>query len=252
MTIEEAKFLLQAYRPGMDASDIPELEEALLLLEENDELKSWYEEDKAFDDAFASQLSAINVPQELESQIFSRVIEKPGKVVEIPWWKQFSVLGAAASILLALGLVLAPIGQHPNQNQTAMTVENFQSFASQALKNATGFNAKSNEWATLVSYLDEHDTPAPTQLPGKLDEMPPVGCMTLKYKEKPVGLVCFGKKSKSHLFVINAEDFPAMPEKADPVWETNPYSTTAYWTRDDRHYLLLSSDPKELSQFVSF
>ena len=236
----------------MDASDVPGLEDALKLLEENEDLKSWHEEELAFDEAFSAKLSGIDVPTDLESQILKQVIEKPGKVVEFPWWKQFSVLGAAASILLILGLVLSPIGQQPNSTPTAMTVENFQSFASQALKNATGFSAKSHEWATLVSYLNDHDTPAPTQLPGKLEEMPPVGCMTLKLKEKPVGVVCFGKNSKSHLFVINSEDFPHMPVKEKPVLNENPYSTTAYWTKNDRHYLLLSNDPKELSQFVSF
>ncbi len=252
MTIEEAKFILQAYRPDMDTTDDPGLKEALQLLEESVELQSWFEEEKAFDDAFSATLSNIDIPPELESQILNQVIEKPGKIVEFPWWKQFSVLGAAASILLVLGLILAPIGQQTSYEETAMSVESFQSFASNALKNATGFNAKSREWATLVSYLNEHDTPAPTQLPGKLNEMPPVGCMTLKYNAKPVGVVCFGKNSKSHLFVINSEDFPDMPEREKPVLEQNPYSTTAYWTKNDRHYLLMSTEPKELSQFVSF
>ena len=252
MTLEEAKFLLQAYRPDMDASDIPGLEAALNLLEENEELQNWYEEERAFDDAFTASLSTIDVPSDLESQILNQVAEKPGKVVEFPWWKQFSVLGAAASILLVLGLTLAPIGQGPTPSETAMTVETFQTFATQALKNAKGFNAKSREWSTLVSYLDNNNTPAPSQLPGNLDEMPTSGCMTLKYNEKPVGVVCFGKNSKSHLFVINSEDFPEMPIKKTPFLEQNPYSTTAYWTTNDRHYLLLSEDPKELSQFVSF
>ena len=252
MTKEEAKFILQAYRPDMDTSDVPGMEEALQLLEANEELKNWFEEEKAFDNAFSATLSDIHIPPELESQIQNQIIEKPGKIVEIPWWKQFSVLGAAASILLVLGLTLAPLGQQQSSVETAMTVENFQSFANQALKNATGFNAKSREWATLVSYLDEHDTPAPSQLPGKLTEMPPAGCMTLKYHEKPVGVVCFGKNRKSHLFVINSEDFPDMPERDRPVLEQTPYSTTAYWTKNNRHYLLLSTDPKELSQFVSF
>lgn len=252
MTIEEAKFILQAYRPDMDPADVPALADALKLLEENDELKAWYEEEKAFDELFSAKLSAIDVPAGLESQILNQVIEKPGNVVEFPWWKQFSVLGAAASILLVLGLILAPIGNQARLDSQTMTVESFQSFASQALKNAKGFSAKSQEWATLVSYLNDHDTPAPTQLPGKLDEMPPVGCMTLKLKEKPVGVVCFGKNSKSHLFVINSEDFPQMPVEEKPVLNENPYSTTAYWTKNDRHYLLLSYDPQELSQFVSF
>lgn len=236
----------------MDVSDIPGMEDAVKLLAESDELKNWYEEEKAFDDAFTATLSNIDIPDDLESLITNQVIEKTDKVVEFPWWKQFSVWGAAASILLVLGLVLAPIGQSPTTSDSAMTVETFQSFATHALKNAKGFNAKSREWSTLVSYLHSNNTPAPSQLPGKMADMPTAGCMTLKYKEKPVGVVCFGKNSKSHLFVIDSQDFPEMPIKETPFLDENPFSTTAYWTNNDRHYLLLSEDPKELSQFVSF
>jgi len=252
MTLEEAKFILQAYRPDQDTSDIPELEDALKLLDENGDLQSWHEEDKAFDEAFASKLSDIEVPSELGNQILNQVIDKPGNVVEFPWWKQFSVWGAAASILLVLSLVLLPWGETNSFQESAMTVESFQSYATQALKNSNGFNARSKEWATLVSYLNQQNTPAPANLPGKLDEMPPVGCMTLKFNGKPVGVICFGKNSKSHLFVINSQDFPLMPVENQPVLNENPYSTSAYWTKNDRHYLLLSNDPQELSQFVSF
>jgi len=252
MTIEEAKFLLQAYRPNSDVADIPSITEALAMLEEDAALKSWYEEEREFDELFASKLSDIEIPANLESEILKQVVSKPNKVVEFPWWKQFSFFGAAASILLALGLLLSPMGNDSTGQSTVLTVESFQTFANQALRNAKGFNAKSHEWATLVSYLDENNTPAPAQLPGRIKDMPPVGCMTLSLNDKPVGVVCFGKKSKSHLFVIESEDFPEMPVEIKPILDQNPYSTKAYWTNNDRHYLLLSSDPEELSQFVSF
>ena len=104
----------------------------------------------------------------------------------------------------------------------------------------------------LVQYLNEENTPAPAALPSKMEQMSTVGCMTLKLNEKPVGMICFGKNSKSHLFVIRSQDFPLMPIKENPVFEENPFSTMAYWSKNDTHYLVVSQDPQDLRQFVSF
>ena len=133
-----------------------------------------------------------------------------------------------------------------------MSIENFQQFANQALKNVDGFSASSDDWGMLVQYLNEENTPAPAALPGKMEQMPTVGCMTFKLNEKPVGMICFGKNSKSHLFVIRSQDFPLMPIKENPVFEENLFSTMAYWSRNDTHYLVVSQDPQDLRQFVSF
>lgn len=251
MTLNEAKFILQVYRPDQNPSDHPGLEEALEFMKSNQKLQAWYEEECIFDKAFSSKLEDILIPPGLGPIILGQVISKPDKIIEFPWWKQFSVPGAAASIILALSLVLLPIRERSFE-ASAMTVESFQNFANQSLKSGNGFSSRAGDWGSLVQYLDDHNTPAPTSLPGKIDQMPPVGCMTLKFKEKPVGVICFGKNSKSHLFVINSRDFPKMPFKSSPLLNQNPYTTSVYWSENDRHYLLVSHDPKELNEFVSF
>jgi hypothetical protein len=251
MTTDQAKFILQAYRPDQEAANLPELKEALNLMEENESLQKWFEEEQAFDNAFAQKLSNIDIPKGLSELVLTQVIAKPGKPIEFPWWKQFSAWGAAASILLVLGLVLIPDRRVPLQ-ESMMTIENFQQFANQALKNVEGFGASSNDWGKLVEYLNENNTPAPTTLPGSMDQMPTVGCMTLKFKEKPVGVICFGKNSKSHLFVIRSQDFPLLPTTEQPIFEENPFTTTGYWSGKDKHYLVVSQDPQDLRQFVSF
>jgi len=251
MTNDQAKFILQAYRKGQDVSDSPEMEAALKLLEESHELQQWYEEDQAFDNAFALKLENLEIPKGLDQKILSQVLTKKDNVIEFPWWKQFSVLGAVASYVLVIGLILLPTGSN-HFVETVMTVETFQEFANQSLKNSFAFNARSKDWGTLVQYLNEHGTPAPDSLPDNMDQLPPVRCMTLEFDQKPVGMICFGKNSKSHLFVINAEDFPQMPKRQIPILEENSFATSAYWTGNERDYLLISSDPNELKEFVSF
>ncbi|MDA0348253.1 MAG: hypothetical protein O3C43_14985 [Verrucomicrobia bacterium] len=251
MTIDEAKFILQAYRVGQDISDSPDMEAALMILEENQEIQRWYDEDQKFDNAFALKLESLEIPEDLNQKICSQVITKENNVIEFPWWKQLSVLGAVVSFVLVISLILIPTKGDPFV-ETVMTMETFQDFANQSLKSSSGFNVRATDLSALVHYLNEHGTPAPDSLPGKMDQMPPVGCMTLEFDQKPVGMICFGKNSKSHLFVINSEDFPLMPTKKTPIIEKNSFATSVYWSGNDRHYLLLSRDPKELKEFVSF
>ncbi len=251
MTTDQAKFILQAFREGQDISASPEMEEALNMMNEDTELQAWYHNEFIFDQAFAAKLEGLEIPADLNRKISAQVTSKPNAIIEFPWWKQFSVLGAAASFLLILGLVLLP-NRNLSYPELATSVEHFQDFAAESLKNNSGFNARSSEWKTLVSYLNENNTPAPASLPDKMDKMSSVGCMTLQYHEKPVGVICFGKNSKSHLFVINSKDFPEMPIKESPLVEENAYVSSIYWSGEDRHYLLVSNDAEELKQFVSF
>lgn len=252
MTTDHAKFILQAFREGQDISGSPEMKEAVGLMNDDAELQTWYHNEFIFDQAFAAKLDGLKIPADLDRKIIAQVKVKPNAGFEFPWWKQFSVLGAAASFLLILGIVLLPNHTPSSYPKLATSVEHFQDFAARSLKTNSGFNARSPEWKTLVSYLNDNKTPAPTSLPDKMNVMPSVGCMTLQYHKKPVGVICFGKNGKSHLFVINFKDFPEMPIKESPVVEENAYTTSIYWSGEDRHYLLVSNDAKELKQFVSF
>ena len=125
MTTDQAKFILQGLPPGPGRCQCSQAAKMTLkLMEESEELQKWFKEEQAFDDAFADKLSDMHIPQDLTGQILSQVIEKSNKVVEFPWWKQFSVWGAAASILLVLGLVLLP--SHKPLQESPISIANFQ------------------------------------------------------------------------------------------------------------------------------
>ncbi|MCB1121377.1 MAG: hypothetical protein KJT03_07505 [Verrucomicrobiae bacterium] len=252
MNLDQAKFILQAYRPDQAVTDSPELEEALKLLEQSEELQQWFAEDQAFDEAFREKLSGIEVPAELTDLVLTQVVEKPGQIIEIPWWKQFSVWGAAASVLLALTLILLPSKGPQAEDNTTLAIHHFAQLADQALKSSGGFNSRSQDWGQLIQYLAEHGTPAPGKLPGTVEGAPAKGCMTLRFKDKPIGVICFGKDSTAHLFVVRCKDFPELPAQKKPVYEEKPDAATLFWSESDKHYLMLSHNPEELRHYVSF
>src|SRR5262249_23608223 len=90
MDNREAKFILNAYRPGgRDASD-PRFSEALEQARRDPILQRWFDETVAFDTAIIDKLSAAPVPSDLRESILAGV-----KVSRVPRWKnrfgQFAV-----------------------------------------------------------------------------------------------------------------------------------------------------------------
>ncbi len=250
MNRQEAQFLLQAYRKGQGLSELADLKEALQLLETDSELQTWFEEEKAFDDAFGSLLSEVEAPADLLPRILSNETQAGGTVEAFPWWKQFSIIGAAASVLLVLGLLMLPNNHAVSENN--LSIASLQSFANQSLKDQVPYDNQASEWGELVAYLDNHGTPAPSDMPDQVVETKTSGCNKLKLMDKPVGLICFGENADSHLFVMNSEDFPELPYQSSPVLEKENETSTVYWSKDGRHYLLLTYNSEELAKFVLF
>lgn len=71
MDKEQAKFILQSFRPdGADAADT-DFAEALQLAVENRELGEWLADERATDAAFASALCEVEIPEELRQHILA-------------------------------------------------------------------------------------------------------------------------------------------------------------------------------------
>ncbi len=71
MTPEEAKKLLQAYRPsGADADDA-EMRAALETAQADDALKAWQDQESSFDKAFAAKLQEVAPPADLKERILA-------------------------------------------------------------------------------------------------------------------------------------------------------------------------------------
>ena len=71
MDKEQAKFILQSFRPdGADADD-PQFAEALSLAVEDRELGEWLAQERATDAAFAALLSEVEIPEDLRESIIT-------------------------------------------------------------------------------------------------------------------------------------------------------------------------------------
>ena len=79
MTEQEARFILQSYRPGGEDKDDPQFAEALREAERNPELARWLAEEQAFDCAVAAQLAALPAPFGLKTRILAQAAPRSGR-----------------------------------------------------------------------------------------------------------------------------------------------------------------------------
>jgi hypothetical protein len=98
MDREQARFVLQSFRPdGADAGD-PDFAEALKLALENRELGEWLASERAFDAEFAVALSSVDLPGNLREDIFACLAGERGDFPQAQDLNDAAWIGALASI----------------------------------------------------------------------------------------------------------------------------------------------------------
>ena len=71
MTNEEAKFMLQGYRPNGSDADNQAFAEALAQAERDPQLRAWFEREQAFDAVVAEKLTELVPPAGLRGSILA-------------------------------------------------------------------------------------------------------------------------------------------------------------------------------------
>jgi hypothetical protein len=104
MDKEQARFILRSFRPdGADVND-SDFAEALALATENRELGEWLAEERAFDAAFASALSSVELPSQLRDDILGCLAGERGDFPQAVDAQDSAFIGAIATIHAPSGL----------------------------------------------------------------------------------------------------------------------------------------------------
>lgn len=98
MDKEQARFILQSYRPdGADAHD-QDFADALAIAAENRELGEWLAEERAMDAAFAKALTSIELPETLREDIIGCLNGERADFPEATDSQDAAMIGALASV----------------------------------------------------------------------------------------------------------------------------------------------------------
>jgi hypothetical protein len=241
MNNQEARLILQAYRPGGEDASDPLFAEALEQARRDPELQKWFAEQNAVEARLQARLeTAIPVPRGLKSDLLAlRKISRPA-----PWWFQPMRLAAAAAVVLLLGLaVLFLLPQ--KQTQLASFRETMARYSAQKQGHVV---FESHDLAKIQQWLQgrgiETKFDLPTALPGRSTQ----GCRVVDWNGRRATMICFMLKGEHmDLFVMDRAGLPDLPDTSAPQYAKAGDLMTATWSKGDKIYLLTGGS-KELLQ----
>lgn len=229
MNSEEAKFILQAYRPNTDDDHDPRFIEALDLLKQNQELNQWFEEHQAFDLAVSTKVNELPVPSDLRTNILAgrSLIHRKS------FYQQPSFLAMAATVAGVYQFYSSEANPW-EEDMVAFLATDFQ------LDHSSNEIGEVKEWLTSRTAVNQ-------TLPEGLEESPVFGCQTFEWKGRKVALACFTVDGTVvHVFMMNRSDLPQLDSGNDPHFHSVENWATACWGDDLTHYFVASHGGKEL------
>jgi len=239
MNREEARFILQAYRPDTEDTHDPQFAEALALARQDPVLARWSANEQAMDAAFAAKLRARPIPADLKPELLlarSTIARRAG-------WRRPLWLAAAASILLLLALG----GWRLRSVRSEVQLGDYRlAMTRAALDKTEHVEAYGMDASELKQWLTEHRGHPDFVLPPKLAEHDVLGCKIVEWRGHRVTLLCL-KFDGGHvdIFVAAVADMPDFKLGPTPQYAVVGGLTTATWQHEGKVYHLAGNFPVE-------
>jgi hypothetical protein len=248
MDNREAKFILNAYRPGGQDANSPRFAEALEQVRRDPILQRWFDESVAFDAAMTEKLSTTPVPNDLRESILTGV-----KVTRAPRWKnrwRKWAIAAAVAFSATLGVL---IWHNTRPPVAGWQLQALDAILASIARNESRFDVISRNPADLVKWLRENSAPAGKKLPNDLDKLPSIGCKTFFWRGKPVSLICFtlpeGRAIHLVMTTVSTDSDRAIKHQAKVIQQG--HWATATWREGGMIYMLaLEGSRDELRSFL--
>jgi hypothetical protein len=248
MNNREAKFILNAYRPGgQDASD-PRFAEAIEQARRDPVLERWFSESIAFDTAITEKLRAMEVPPDLRENILAGAkVSRP-----LRWSKPF-IKWAIAAALVSMAVLGSFIWRETRPAHLAGWQNQALDVVSSLVRNKSSFDAQSHNPDELLAWLRVNHAPAAQTLPQNLDKLESLGCKTFSWTGKPVSVICFMRQDGGliHLVTMNTSGESNRELKRQPRVVQQDRWATATWREGDMTYMLaLEGSPDQLRTYL--
>jgi hypothetical protein len=246
---QEAKFILNAYRPGgQDARD-PRFAEALEQARRDPVLEQWFKESVAFDATVTEKLRAVAAPGDLRNNILAGVkMSRPRR-----WSKPFIKLAIAAT-LISMAILGSLIWHETRPAHLAGWQNEAVAVISSLVHHRSNFDAQSHNPAELLSWLHSKYAPAAQKLPSTLEKLDSLGCKTFSWNGTPMSVICFTRPDGGLIHLVATESTQATDHgaKAKPTFVQQGGWTTATWREGDKVYMLaMEGSPEQLRPYLS-
>jgi hypothetical protein len=265
MKIDEAKTILQSYRPsGADAHDSA-FAEALQLARENPELGNWFSRQQAFDAALSSEMSHVAAPADLRNRILQAAADQSGSAERSPegrtagstttttrrsWWREAHgwkwASAAAVVVLLGSGAFLL------RPRSTPLTKSPLAAIAIEDAEDGSKHGNRSKEASELRKKMNQPTTRLQDLLPIDYETLHESGCRTVKVEGRDVVEFCFKRNGAGHhWYIARREDFPKLKAPEVPEVSQEKGASIATWAdKTHLHVLVTTPDPKAFDQML--
>ena len=241
MTNDEAKFMLQGYRPNGQDADNEAFGPALAQAARDPMLHEWFEREQAFDAVIVGKLREIPVPAGLRDSILAGTkLSSPVATTKRAWWRQpwgIALAAAAAAALLLTGATTRP-------GQAIAVVSGLRSILRVAKLDATGEHPAHGKKAYLLGEVGEWLENPNTQLgaetfPGNLADLKLDGCRTIDIAGREVLEICFRRDTGwYHVYLAPRESFEDGSLQGGPLFQQQGQFASATWADDKFVYLV--------------
>jgi hypothetical protein len=240
MTRDEAKQILQCYRPsGADAAD-PMFADALRLAQTDAELGQWFSAQQQFDSAMTRACAGVSAPAALRERLLAARAVPARRWWNRPLRRGELALAAAIALLAAIGgfYWLAPRESFADFREEAVE---------QSWAGARHVDFETSDLSAIRGFIAANGGLANFKLPPELAAMRPRGCAVLSVKGRPVPYICFvGHSSHVHLAVMDAK------LRDDPFYQNMPEFSkwqnwdAVTWQNGDAAYTLSGMKPQQV------
>ena len=240
MNNTEAKFILNAYRPGgRDAGDAV-MAGALAQARSDPTLGVWLAREQAHGAAVVAKLREIVPPAGLREAILmgGRISggRKPAAPARRAPWARPVWLAAAAAVALLLTVTVALWPKRTTADAPLID------FALVDALDGPNHHGHGDAAGTLQGWLSQPSTRlGNSALPVDFTALRSTGCRTVSIAGRDVLEVCFKRDGAwFHFYVARVEDFPGTPANSGPSFTQGGKVVVAVWTVGAHRFVVAS------------
>jgi len=243
MDSQQAKQMLEYYRPGRDDAD-PQFAEALAQAQRDPDLQQWFELHRALDSVVRAKFSEITVPVWLRS----RILAGRKNIHRVIWWQNPFAFAAGV-----VAVVLIVVASFVFQSQRAVNFDAFRQSMLQSVSDDYKMLLETNDLNQIRDFLAKSQAPSDYKLTSALETAPVEGCSIMNWHRYKVALLCFdlGNDKDLWLFVVDRVALPDAPVSGSPRFTTAGKMAMATWSQGNDVYLLaIKGDTDDLRKFL--
>ncbi|MCC5022349.1 MAG: RNA polymerase sigma factor [Candidatus Synoicihabitans palmerolidicus] len=242
MTNEEAKFMLQGYRPNGDDAKNEAFAEALSQANRDPSLREWFEHEQAFDQVIAGKLRGIAAPDGLRESILAGT--KLSSTRPMSWWRNPWMMGsmaAAAAVALVATVFWAPTKEAQVAGSTGLGAELILQTALAEFHGDHPIGLHANDLGNFGAWLEASSTHLSRGvMPVTVSELRQDGCRSVELAGLEMFEICFQRDGNwYHVYLSPRDGFAPESVHEEPMFHEQGEFVAATWA--DAAYVYLVS-----------